>query len=195
MQSKSHFLIHFIPGILLGSVVGLAFGSLLVASQIPHSSTSKNQLVATTPDSRDGDIVAESCDNPLNSIAHECLFLRKGDYLPIGTGVVSGRYLGIQQVPDAWDDTGKPALCPVFEIDGGSELIIDGLKKMAAAGSGVVPMKDGKFLWRMGTELPKNMVGTIEAAVKVYVTVPPQPEAGVATCYSPFVPVLATEMY
>ncbi len=39
MQSKSHFLVHFIPGILLGSVVGLAFGSLLVASQIPHSAT------------------------------------------------------------------------------------------------------------------------------------------------------------
>jgi len=37
MESKSHFLAHFIPGILLGSVVGLAFGSLLVASQIPNS--------------------------------------------------------------------------------------------------------------------------------------------------------------
>lgn len=34
MQSKSHFLAHFIPGMLLGSVVGMAFGSLLVASQI-----------------------------------------------------------------------------------------------------------------------------------------------------------------
>ncbi|MFA5946738.1 MAG: hypothetical protein WC813_01825 [Patescibacteria group bacterium] len=36
MESKSHFLVHFIPGMLLGSVVGLAFGSLLVASQIPR---------------------------------------------------------------------------------------------------------------------------------------------------------------
>ncbi len=40
MESKSHFLAHFIPGMLLGSVVGLAFGSLLVASQIPHAVTS-----------------------------------------------------------------------------------------------------------------------------------------------------------
>lgn len=37
MPSKSHFLAHFIPGMLLGSVVGLAFGSLLVAGAIPRS--------------------------------------------------------------------------------------------------------------------------------------------------------------
>ena len=49
MESKSHFLIHFIPGMLLGSVVGLAFGSLLVASQIPQqnvgSATESNHTV------------------------------------------------------------------------------------------------------------------------------------------------------
>jgi hypothetical protein len=50
MQSKSHFLIHFIPGILLGSVVGLAFGSLLVASQIPRQVTGVNsEEEAVTP--------------------------------------------------------------------------------------------------------------------------------------------------
>lgn len=48
MQSKSHFLIHFIPGILLGSVVGLAFGSLLVASQIPRASQTADHAPTTT---------------------------------------------------------------------------------------------------------------------------------------------------
>ncbi|MFA5945482.1 MAG: hypothetical protein WC802_01030 [Patescibacteria group bacterium] len=49
MQPKSLFLAHFIPGILLGSVVGLAFGSLLVATQIPNViSTSTNSLVSTS---------------------------------------------------------------------------------------------------------------------------------------------------
>lgn len=36
MEHKSHFLAHFIPGMLLGAVVGLAFGSLWVASLIPE---------------------------------------------------------------------------------------------------------------------------------------------------------------
>jgi len=46
MESKSHFLVHFIPGMLLGSVVGLAFGSLLVASQIPQTKQT-SQAVAS----------------------------------------------------------------------------------------------------------------------------------------------------
>jgi hypothetical protein len=37
MEPKSNVIAHFIPGILLGTVIGLAIGSLFVASQIPHS--------------------------------------------------------------------------------------------------------------------------------------------------------------
>lgn len=193
MESKSHFLIHFIPGILLGSVVGLAFGSLLVASQIPRVSTEqKSPAVTTVSQAGEGEIMDQSCDDPANDLYRECLFLRKGDYLPIGTGAVTGRYLGMQTFEDAWEP-GNKLSCPVFEIDGGSELIMNGLKKLSASGSGVVPLKDGKFLWTMGTELPWNI--DLRTAVKVFVNVPLQPEAGVGTCYSPFIILSSTDMY
>ncbi len=342
MESKSHFLAHFIPGILLGSVVGMAFGSLLVATQIPSVvSTGSSSITSTgfeprtllvgdltlqypdgwhvygentTDDANrilpghsalispdpiqlnspseatgvpisvyfadeseailapyESDVYAEYLTDEIyingqkvirlrltaaadtlyppyqevlfiggyevkynytmpseandpnwllvkNSLSlstvqaaevpdsavtekscitrgnhDECLTLKRGDILPVGAGYITGKYLGMQTLDDAWV-SGKTVSCPVFEIDGGSQLIIDGLKRLVAAGSGVVPMKDGKFLWRMGTELPKSMIGTIETAAKVYVTVPSQPEAGVANCYSPFVPVSVTDM-
>jgi hypothetical protein len=64
MESKSHFLAHFIPGILLGSVVGMAFGSLLVATQIPHSAGVVDQTPAPTE-------ITPTGATPIRPIPHE----------------------------------------------------------------------------------------------------------------------------
>ena len=338
MESKSHFLVHFIPGMLPGSVVGLAFGSLLVASQIPRtaittvsSSTSaprsvsigdlslqypagwhvqttsifdnpnrilpgytafispepiyftspsegtgtpitvhfadegeailapyesnqykeyltdeivingkkvtrlrltasddavlmpryqevlfvggyvvqydyKNQSEANDPNwlliknslkvsgtqatnVPYGTVIEKSCFT--GGDHEECLTLKQGGILPVGTGWVTGQYLGVQSMVNGY--TNEPISCPVFEIEGGSKMILDAFKRLASDGSGIAPLVNGKIHWILGQKLPIGDRLDFPNAVRIGVEVPPIGEGDMPPCFSPMRALWTTE--
>jgi hypothetical protein len=201
MESKSHFLIHFIPGILTGAVIGLAFGSLFILTSLHKEEkqtlpdTDKEVVDVVTEETPAGEeemspgtrygaaIKAVGCDNATAN----CLYLIGDAYYPAGLATVKGYYEKYSTT--GWDD--KPVTCEGFVMTDGPELLTEGFEKLIAAGSGVITkVEDGLRIAINQNDVTPNEYNDIRRSTKQsqiilqgFVTQPL--DGGVETCYEP----------
>jgi hypothetical protein len=185
MAAKANTSTPVILGIIFGIIVGLVVGSLWVANQLPHTAITESSAEPSTASQINpvaqqlvptGTIIEQSCHGGGDN--DECLFLQKGSYMPIGTGYVTGRYIGLQERTD-WE--GETVSCPVFAVTGGSGMIREGLERLS---DGIVPVVDGELWWFLGPDLAAAQ-GFNASTVKVGVSLTPLPDVGAPACYSP----------
>lgn len=191
MAAKSNSPTQLILGISFGVIAGLIIGSLWFANQLPRMSpthdlsTQQADPIATSV-VPNGTVIEQSCFTGGDN--NECLFLMKGQSMPVGTGRVTGAYIGLQDVTNPW--TEELVSCPVFVVKGGSEMVVEGLKSLSG---GIVPVVNGETWWILGDSIDAAE-GFNSSTVRVGVSIAPMPDGGVPACWSPMRVDYTTEM-